>query len=442
LEAALRAADPALAVRRHLQRQGQWLLIAGQPYDLSTLRRVWLVGVGKASVAMAHAAAQVLGERLSGGLVIVKEGYESSPWAEPDEKQALQGKVDILPAAHPIPDARSLAAAQRLRQFLQGVQETDLVLCLLSGGGSALLTDPVEGVSLTDLQSLTRLLLSCGATIHEINCLRKHLERLKGGRLAQSVGSALACLILSDVVGDSLEVIASGPTVADPTTFEDAWAVLERHRLLEQVPPGVRHYLALGRQGKVPETPKAGDVCFERVQNVIIAGNRHAAEAAVLQAQREGFNALLLTTFLQGEARQAGRFLAALARQVVASGQPLPRPACLVAGGETTVTLQGDGLGGRNQELALGAVQDLDGLPGVALVTLATDGGDGPTEAAGAVATGETLVRARAMGLDAEHFLRRNDSYNFFKPLGDLLISGPTGTNVNDLALVLAFQPW
>lgn len=440
LEAALRAADPAMAVQRYLQRQGERLYVAGRTYDLSAFQRVLLVGVGKASVAMARAAAKIMGEHLSAGLVIVKEGYESPLWGEPEEETGLEEKVAILPAGHPIPDRRGLEAAQRLSNLLQEVGDEDLLLCLLSGGGSALLTWPVEGVSLDDLQALTALLLASGATIHEINCVRKHLERLKGGRLAQLAAPAhLVSLILSDVVGDPLEVIASGPTAPDSTTFDDAWAVLERYGLLDRAPQSVVHYLELGRHGKVLETPKPGEAFFERVQNVIIASNRQAAEAALHQAQAEGFQALLLTTYLQGEARQAGRFLAAVVRQIVAYGQPLSRPACLIAGGETTVTLQGDGLGGRNQELALGAVQDLEGLPEVALVTLATDGGDGPTDAAGAVVSGETLARARALGLGPEDFLKRNDSYHFFKALGDLLITGPTGTNVNDLALVLAF---
>ncbi len=439
LEAALQAADPATAVQRFLQRQGERLYVADRTYDLSTFRRVLLLGVGKASVAMARAAAKILGDRLSAGLVIVKEGYESPAWGDLEEA-ALEEKVAILTAAHPIPDRRGLQAAQRLSQVLQSAADEDLLVCLLSGGGSALLTLPLEGLSLEDLQALTALLLASGATIHEINCVRKHLERLKGGRLAQLAARAhLVSLILSDVVGDPLEVIASGPTTPDPTTFDDAWAVLERYGLLEQAPRRVIQVLKSGRSGKIPETPKPGEAFFERVQNVIVANNYLAAQAALRQAQVEGFHSLLLTTFLQGEARQAGRFLAAVARQITTYGQPLPRPACLVAGGETTVTLQGDGRGGRNQELALAAVQDLEGLPDIALVTLATDGGDGPTEAAGAAVSGETMARARAMGLHPQNFLKRNDSYHFFKHLGDLLITGPTGTNVNDLALVLAF---
>jgi hydroxypyruvate reductase len=270
--------------------------------------------------------------------------------------------------------------------------------------------------------------------------LRKHLDRVKGGKLARLAAPArVVTLILSDVVGDPLDVIASGPTVPDQSTFEMAYQVVERYDLVERVPATIIELIRRGQRGQLAENPKPNEPLFGEVNNLVIGSNYQAAQAAVNQAREYGFHAVLLTTYLQGEARQAGRLLAAIARQMAASGQPVKRPACVVAGGETTVTLQGDGYGGRNQEVALGAVRDMAGLEDVILVTLATDGGDGPTEAAGAVVTGETFRRASQMGLEPADFLARNDAYHFFEPLEDLIKTGPTRTNVNDLALVFAF---
>jgi glycerate 2-kinase len=433
LSAALQAVDPASVVSRSLTRRNDHLQAGGQTYALDRFEKVWLVGAGKAGVPMAVATARTLGAYLYQGLVIVKEGYAQGA-------QELPTHLQVLEAGHPIPDQRGVNATRRLRAMLEEAGPNDLVICLISGGGSALLTDPAGELTLEDLQKLTRLLLSCGATINEINSLRKHLDTVKGGGLARLAAPAhLLTIILSDVVGDPLDVIASGPTVADTTTFNDAWEVLERYELIHQTPAGVLDWLRAGKSGKIPETPKPGDDMFNRVTNLVAGSNRLAAEAAILQSQAEGFHPLLLTTFLQGEARQAGKMLAAVARQIAASDQPLPRPACVVVGGETTVTLHGDGLGGRNQELALGAVRPMANLPDVALVTLATDGGDGPTDAAGAVLTGETLSRALELNLDPDDYLLRNDSYHFFDKLGALLKPGPTQTNVNDLAFLFAF---
>jgi len=376
---------------------------------------------------MAAATEEILGDDLTDGLVIVKEGY----------REAGCSRIRLVEAGHPIPDGRGVQAAVDLGKFLQDSQAEDLVICLISGGGSALLVSPVPRLELSDLQGMTAALLASGAAIQEINTLRKHLEYLKGGGLARRAQPArIITLVLSDVIGDPLDVIASGATVPDPTTYTEAWQILERYNLLEQVPPAVTTRLRLGLDGLAPETPKPGDPLFDRVQNVIIGSNRLAAEAAVAQARQEGFSTLLLTTSLQGEARHVGRVLASLGREMVESGQPLTPPACLVAGGETTVTLTGNGKGGRNQELALSAVRDLGGLDDVVLVSLATDGGDGPTDAAGAVVSGSTLSRAVALDLDPAAFLKNNDAYHFFQALGDLIISGPTMTNVNDLTLV------
>ena len=433
LAAALDAVDPAAAVRRFLHRDGNLLHAGEQVYDLAKYERVFLVGVGKAGTRMACAATEVLGGRITGGVVVVKEGHSDSstarrPWS-------------VIESAHPIPDARSVEGAQRVADLLSQTTERDLVVAVISGGGSALMTLPAPGLTLADLQALTGALLRCGANINEVNTLRKHLDQVKGGGLARMAHPAtLVTLILSDVVGSPLDVIASGPTVPDPTTFAEAYALLERYGISASVPPPVVEHLRRGVAGEVEETLKPGDMRFERVQNLIVASNAQAAEAALAVARTEGFNTLLLTTYLQGEAREVGRVLAAVARELAAAGRPLPGPACIVAGGETTVTLRGNGMGGRNQELALAAVADLAGLPGIALVTLATDGGDGPTNAAGAVVTGATLQRARQRGLDPHTYLARNDAYPFFDALGDLLRPGPTQTNVNDLVFMFNLQ--
>lgn len=433
VQAALRAADPASAVRRYLYLQGNHLVIEEQVYDLDAYRQVYITGAGKAGAPMASAVASILGDRLNGGLLIVKEGHHHLPGVE------IPPGVEILEASHPLPDERGVRATNRLITCLEACQERDLVICLLSGGGSALLTAPVPGISLDDLRRLTALLLECGATIQEINTLRKHLDRVKGGGLARLVWPAtLVCLILSDVVGSPLDVIASGPCVPDPTTFADAYRVLETHNLLARTPPSILDFLTRACRGEIPDTPKPGDPIFAGVRNFIIGSNQGAAEAAMNEARQAGFNALLLTTSLVGEASQAGRRLAAVLRQVATTGEPVGRPACLIVGGETTVTLHGDGLGGRNQEIALAAVEGLAGLSEIAFLTLATDGGDGPTDAAGALVTGDTLDRARKLGMAPADYLARNDSYPFFESLGDLLITGPTGTNVNDLAFLFA----
>ncbi|RME06240.1 MAG: glycerate kinase, partial [Anaerolineae bacterium] len=429
---------------------------------------------GKAALPMAQAAAETLGNHLAAAIVIPKtdsrqrtavrrqiSGVSDQPSGASSQASAVSGRPSaiskpqsairnrrstianphsqIIPAAHPVPDERNLRAARAVSELLAGLQADDLLLCLISGGGSALLTAPADGIALADLQKLTRQLLACGATIEEINTLRKHLSRLKGGRLAQQAAPArVEALILSDVVGSPPDAIASGPCAPDPTTYADALAVLRRYHLLEDTPPAILSHLQRGQAGEFPETPKADDPLFARVHNTIIAENLTAARAARAQAEAEGFHALVLTTFLQGEARTVGPLLAALARQSLRSGDPLPPPACLICGGETTVTLHGDGLGGRNQEVALSAVQPLNGLNAL-LVTLASDGEDGPTDAAGAVVSGETLRRARQHHLDPADFLTRNDAYRFFHALGDLLRTGPTQTNVNDLNFVFTF---
>lgn len=439
LAAAIAAVEPAQAVQRFLQRQGSHLMVGEHSYDLMQIEHIWLVAFGKASLPMASAAATILGDKLSGGVVIAKSGFLPSQPGAGERPHGLPVSLEFIAAGHPVPDIGSLKAAAAVSHLLNKAGEHDLVLGLISGGGSALLTSPSANLTLDDLQKLTDAMLGGSASINEINTLRKHLESLKGGGMAQmAVPAPLACLILSDVIGDPLDMIASGPSVPDPTTYAQAYQILERYQLLDTVPLRILERLEQGQHGQIPETPKPGEALFERVSNQVIGSNYQAAQAGLFQAQAEGFHTLLLTTSLQGEARQAGRCLASILRQVRTTGQPLPSPCCLIAGGETTVSLKGDGLGGRNQELALGAVVDLAGYEQVFLVSLASDGDDGPTDAAGAVTCGETLAKAQALGLDVADYLARNDAYHFFQPLGDLIRCGPTQTNVNDLVFLFA----
>ena len=430
--AALAAVEPGAAVRRQVQRQGERLVVGGQTYDLAAVERIWVVGGGKAATAMVAALYGILGERLTGGLVVTKYGYV--------DPRLEAGPVEIVEAGHPVPDEVGVRATRRMADLLAGSTGRDLVLAVISGGGSALLTLPATGLLLADLQRTTNLLLRSGATIVDLNAVRKHLSQIKGGGMARLAGqSPVAALILSDVVGDPLDAIASGPLSPDSTTFADAWAVLQRYGLVERVPQAVRERLQAGREGRLSDTPKPGAALFRRVHTVIVGSNRLAAEAAVEASRAWGLNALLLSTFVEGEARQVARVAGALARELAGYDRPVRRPACLIWGGETTVTVRGEGKGGRNQELALAAALAMEGVPGVILVALGTDGTDGPTDAAGAVATGGTVIRARSLGLDPAAHLEDNDAYPFFDALDDLIRTGPTGTNVNDLLFLFAF---
>ncbi len=432
LDAALQAVNPEAAVRRALRYDPAQdaLTVAGERIPLTPQGRVMLVALGKAAYPMARAAVAALGARLHDGVVLTKDGYAGPPLPP----------LALYTAGHPIPDERGVQASAAIARLLEAATADDLVLLLISGGGSALLTAPAPPVTLADLQRTTDLLLASGATIVEINAVRKHLARLKGGQLARLAAPArVVALVLSDVLGDPLDAIASGPAAPDPTTFADAWAILERYRLTEQVPQAVRQRLQTGLRGQVPDTPKPGDPLFARVRHHIVGSVRVAAEAALAAAHRLGFHAAIAATTLEGEAREVGRVLAAVLREMAERQRPLLRPACLIWGGETTVTLGPGphGRGGRNQELALAAVEPLAGVEGALLVAFATDGTDGPTDAAGAVVDGRILAQARARGLDPRAALARHDAYAFFDALGALLRPGPTQTNVNDLALLL-----
>ncbi|HEU0292095.1 MAG TPA: glycerate kinase [Anaerolineales bacterium] len=407
LSAALQAVDPAEAVRRHIP---------------ETDGNVYGLGIGKASIPMLTALAEAL--PLSGALAISKHDSSSTPSLFP-----------VILGSHPIPDVQSLYAGQRALEFVSSLHENDTLVCLISGGGSALVTAPYGGITLEDMQALTSLLLSCGARIDEINTLRRQLDRIKGGGLARATKAKVISLILSDVIGNPLEAIASGPTVPDPTTRTDAIEILKKYHLEEKVPDSITNFLESNfLESSLLESASSAAGRLQS-QNIIIGDNRFAAQAALEQAGREGFSAEVLTNELQGEAREVG---VRLARQLREELTKRPRPFCLIAGGETTVTIQGNGKGGRNQELALAVVKELAGEKDVMLIALATDGEDGPTDAAGAVVTGESAWQAERLGVDAADHLSRNDAYPFFAVLGDLIKTGPTGTNVNDLIFLVA----
>jgi len=428
LEAALEAVDPKRAVLDKLHLSGDWIGVGSKHVHLNDAGKVIVVGGGKAGGPMAEGVEEALGDRVTAGSVNVLRGTESSYRLK---------RIRLNPASHPIPDEEGVRGVRDMIGLVSALGADDVVICLISGGGSALMPLPAEGVTLGDIQGITAGLLKVGATIGELNSVRKHLSAFKGGQLARACQPArVVSLILSDVVGDPIDTIASGPTAPDPTTFADAVNVLKKYGLLGHLSEAVRGHLAGGMEGSVAETPKPDDPLFRDVHNVVVASNLSAAERAAATAGDLGYNSLLLTTHLEGEARYAGVFLSGLARGVQVNGHPLKLPACIVLGGETTVAVKGDGVGGRNQELALSASMSVGGLTCV-IAALGTDGIDGPTDAAGALADGATTARALEKGLSPGAFLERNDSYSFFKALGDNILTGPTGTNVNDLTLIL-----
>jgi glycerate 2-kinase len=423
LHAALQAADPAEAVRRHVRLNGNQLIAAGRRYRLNAYRNVYVVGAGKAGAKMAQAVERLLGKRITGGLLNVKYGHV-----------ARLRRIELNECGHPVPDRNGESGARRIAQIAQEAGADDLLICLISGGASALLPLPTPPITLKEKQETTRLLLDCGADIHEMNCVRKHISQLKGGQLARlAYPATVLTLILSDVIGDDLDVIGSGPTVPDRATFADARAILEKYGILDKVPAAVRDRLS----ANAPETPKPGDKIFDRVQNLIVGSNWLAVDAAAREARALRYRTMVLSTSIEGETRDVARMHAAIAKEIRATGRPVKPPACVISGGETTVTIRGKGLGGRNQEFALAAALDIAGLKNVVILSAGTDGTDGPTDAAGAIADGTTISRARAAGLDAAKSLANNDSYHFFVLLGDLIKTGPTGTNVADIRILL-----
>jgi len=427
LESTVNAVDPKQIIKSKLSLKNSILRVNEYPFDLKRFKNVYVIGGGKASGSMAESLERILGNYITNGFLNVPYGSKH--------------KTDIIKlheASHPIPDESGVKGTRRMLEIAEKAGEDDLVICLISGGGSSLMPLPRGEISIADKREITEALLKCGATINEINTVRKHVSDFKGGWLAKKAYPAtILNLILSDVAGDPLDFIASGPTVPDSTTFSDAIKVLKKYGPWNKAPLSIRKVLLDGEKGLIPETPKSDDEAFKKVYNVIVGNNRFASMAACEYLKSEGLNTLLLTATLEGEARHVGVMLASIANEVSMSGNPVQKPAGIIAGGETTVTVTGKGLGGRNQELALAAALKLNRMNGVVVASLNTDGIDGPTDAAGAIADGKTLARAMKMELTPEEFLAENDSYNFFSKLGDLILTGPTGTNVNDVSVIV-----
>ncbi len=426
-ETGLQAVDPKRVIVRHVTLKNSVLQIGAKRFDLRDYEKIWVVGAGKAVAPMAEALEDLLADRITDGIIVVK-----------DKHGLPLKKIKVREASHPVPDERGVKGTEEILALVEKAAERDLVICLISGGGSALLIAPVQDISLADKQNATKLLLASGATIHEFNTVRKHLSRAKGGRLAQMAYPAtLASLILSDVVGDDLDVIASGPTVPDPSTFQDAEKILKHYGIWDQLAPSVDRHIKKGVAGQTADTPKSDDAAFQRCSQVLVGTNLHALQAAAAKAEELGYRSLILSSKVEGEAREVARFYSAIAKEIRSSKHPMQPPACVLCGGETTVTLHGEGRGGRNQEFALAAALAIKGWENVVVLSGGTDGTDGPTDAAGAIADGTSVARARKNGLDPADFLRRNDSYSFFKPLEDLLMTGPTRTNVMDIYMLL-----
>jgi glycerate 2-kinase len=423
LEAALKAADPKPMVVRAVKLSGNILSVKGSKFDLKKFRRILVLGGGKASASMAAALESILGGRISAGAINVPEGLMGKHSTE---------RIELHPATHPLPSQKGVAGVQRMLDLVGRPSSDTLVICLISGGGSALMPLPREGMSLAEKAEVTKLLLNAGATIQELNIVRKHLSGIKGGWLAKRLyPSTVVALVVSDVVGDALDSIASGPLYPDTSTFQDALNVLRKFQLEAKAPENVMTILKKGAAGRLAETPKPGDTCFERIHHFVIGSNRIACMGAHRRLASAGKNPVFLTSRLEGEARTIGSVFGKIVGEEAYRGGP----GSFIAGGETTVNVRGSGKGGRNQEAALAALREVDATRGLAVALAGSDGMDGSSDAAGALIDSSTLARARSAGLDPDEYLGRNDSYSFFKKTGDLIMTGPTGTNVNDIWL-------
>ncbi len=424
--AVLKAIDPYGLIKEHIEE-------ICAIYRAGNYEKLYLISFGKAAYPMTKAVSDFADDLLTKGIMITKYGHV--------QKGGVSRKIEVFEAAHPVPDLQGVLATERVIDLLEKADSAALVVCLISGGGSALLVAPHKDICLAEKQQITQLLLKAGANIQELNTVRKHLSRIKGGRLAEiAYPAGILSLILSDVIGDPLDVIASGPTAPDQTTFQDALTVIKRYGLGDKIPEKARLILIRGAAGEIPETPKEGNPVLARVQNVIVGSNKKAIETAKREAEGQGYQTSVISADLQGEARDAATWLARRAIEVrrgLAGGSQ--GKICLVSGGETTVTVQGNGLGGRNTELALAFAQEIKGMKGITLLSAGTDGTDGPTDAAGAIVDGGTIERAEAAGITPGDYLKNNDSYHFFKAAGGLFITGPTGTNVMDLQIILLY---
>lgn len=428
LEFTLASVDPHELVTRQVKRRGNRLLVGHETIPLGDYDRVFVVGAGKASGAMTEALEPILANRLEGGLIVVPTG----------QRAPNLSRVKSVAAPHPTPDESSVKAAKELATLAEKLNERDLLICAISGGGSALLSLPVEPLTIEDKGTVARLLMNAGATIVELNTVRKHLSAIKGGWLAKrSRAGKTLNLVVSDVVGDRLDSIASGPVSPDPTTFSNAITILKKYNLWGSIPRVAAEILDEGSKGRVPETPKASDPCFQKVSHHILGNSRIACASAQKYLRSKGIKAKILSSSMTGEARYLGSFIGSLVRQIATFREPFRKPCALVIGGETTVRVTGTGLGGRNQECAMACAREIRGLKGAAMASIGTDGIDGPTDAAGAIADGMTLSRSGALDLRFEELLDQNDSYRFFLPLKDLVMTGRTNTNVNDVAIAV-----
>jgi glycerate 2-kinase len=423
----LNAVDPFYAIKKQVKLVEDTLWVAGRLYHLKDIRRILVIGAGKASAPMAQAVEKILGSGIHKGIVVTKHGYV-----------APLKKIQLVEGGHPLPDKGGIKGTKRILRLISNLDQNDLVICLISGGGSALLVSPSPGISLKEKKELTDQLLRCGANIKEINTIRKHISQVKGGRLAQLAHPAyVMTLILSDVIGSRIDSIASGPTAPDTTTFSDCLKILQKYKLKDKIPPSIYDHLKKGAQGKIEETPKPGDPIFKKVRHFIIGSNSLALEAAKQKAEDLGFNTIILSRPVSGDTTRAALRHANFAKRIQEKGDPVFPPACLISGGEATVKVRGKGLGGRNQEFVLVGATKIAGLENMVMLSAGTDGTDGPTDAAGAICDGRTIKKAIPKGLDPKQYLDNNDSYHFFQKLGDLLKTGPTNTNVMDVHLIL-----
>jgi glycerate 2-kinase len=426
-ESALSSVAGDNLILERVKREGKHLQIDPLVLDLSRYSRIMVAGAGKCVAEMAHTLEEIIPEFIDSGIIVVKEGH-----------LLPLRRIELVEGGHPYPDKRGLAATRRLLSLANGLGKNDLLLFLLSGGASALLVLPAEGISLEDKITLTHLLFRCGARIREVNGVRKHLSSIKGGNLAKAAYPAsVVSLILSDVIGNRFEDIGSGPTAPDNTTYHYAFSVLEDYGLWNKVPLAVRRRIEQGMSGTLYETPKPGEAFFSRVNNILLADNLRALSDIQEKGQRKGYNTLILTSSLQGEAREVAKVFSAVVREIKETGKPIPPPALVIAGGETTVRVKGSGKGGRNCELALSFLVDMDGLNGVTFLSGGSDGSDGPTDAAGAVVDRLVTEKMKEKGIAPRRYLEENDSYNFFKETGGLLVTDPTRTNVMDIQLLL-----
>ena len=434
-KASLKPVDPYEAVQRFITLEDSRLILGQKEKPVEVLNindyeRIFIVGGGKATAPMAKAMEEILGNRITKGLIVVKYGFT--------EKLSY---TETIEAGHPLPDRNGIIGTKSILELMEDAGERDLVISLISGGGSALLTQPSGNIKLEEKQEMTKRLLNCGASIDEINCIRKHISLTKGGQMARAAFPAtIINLMLSDVVGDRMDVIASGPFVPDMSSFKDARAILEKYKL-DNVPQTIREHLKKGLDENIPDTPKKGDPAFDKVYNLIIGSNILALEAAEEEARKLGYKTLILSSMIEGETKDIAGAHVAIAREIIKTGRPLPPPCCIISGGETTVTIKGKGEGGRNQEFCLVSANKIRDLPErVVILSGGTDGNDGPTDAAGGVVDPLSIKRGQAAGLNAAEYLENNDSYNYLKKTGDLLVTGPTNTNVMDVRLVLVKQ--